>query len=303
MAKKPALARGLDSIFSDNTPSDGGSGGVLKLRISDVEPKSDQPRKDFDPEALSQLADSIAANGVLQPILVREVGSGGMYQIIAGERRWRASKLAGLLEIPAIVMDADDLTTAQIAIIENIQRTDLNPYEEACAFRDLAKGFGLTQEEVSARLGKSRSAVANSLRLLDLPDPVAELLRSGELSAGHCRALLGLKDRSNMEELAKKIVAKNLSVRETEAAVRALNKARPKKEEDDEEVRVDYTNELERRVTDLCGRYCRITSKGRRKTVTVEYGGEDDLEELLSAICGKNITVREISVSEILLIR
>lgn len=290
MAKKPALARGLDSIFSDNTPSDGGSGGVLKLRISDVEPKSDQPRKDFDPEALSQLADSIAANGVLQPILVREVGSGGMYQIIAGERRWRASKLAGLLEIPAIVMDADDLTTAQIALIENIQRTDLNPYEEACAYRDLAKGFGLTQEEVSARLGKSRSAVANSLRLLDLPDPVAELLRSGELSAGHCRALLGLKDRSNMEELAKKIVAKNLSVRETEAAVRALNKARPKKEEDDEEVRVDYTNELERRVTDLCGRYCRITSKGRRKTVTVEYGGEDDLEELLSAICGQNIT-------------
>lgn len=290
MAKKPALARGLDSIFSDNTPSDGGSGGVLKLRISDVEPKSDQPRKDFDPEALSQLADSIAANGVLQPILVREVGSGGMYQIIAGERRWRASKLAGLLEIPAIVMDADDLTTAQIALIENIQRTDLNPYEEACAYRDLAKGFGLTQEEVSARLGKSRSAVANSLRLLDLPDPVAELLRSGELSAGHCRALLGLKDRSNMEELAKKIVAKNLSVRETEAAVRALNKARPKKEEDDEQVRVDYTNELERRVTDLCGRYCRITSKGRRKTVTVEYGGEDDLEELLSAICGKNIT-------------
>lgn len=263
---------------------------MLKLRISDVEPKSDQPRKDFDPEALSQLADSIAANGVLQPILVREVGSGGMYQIIAGERRWRASKLAGLLEIPAIVMDADDLTTAQIALIENIQRTDLNPYEEACAYRDLAKGFGLTQEEVSARLGKSRSAVANSLRLLDLPDPVAELLRSGELSAGHCRALLGLKDRSNMEELAKKIVAKNLSVRETEAAVRALNKARPKKEEDDEEVRVDYTNELERRVTDLCGRYCRITSKGRRKTVTVEYGGEDDLEELLSAICGKNIT-------------
>lgn len=290
MAKKPALARGLDSIFSDNTPSDGGSGGVLKLRISDVEPKSDQPRKDFDPEALSQLADSIAANGVLQPILVREVGSGGMYQIIAGERRWRASKLAGLLEIPAIVMDADDLTTAQIALIENIQRTDLNPYEEACAYRDLAKGFGLTQEEVSARLGKSRSAVANSLRLLDLPDPVAELLRSGELSAGHCRALLGLKDRSNMEELAKKIVAKNLSVRETEAAVRALNKARPKKEEDDEKVRVDYTNELERRVTDLCGRYCRITSKRRRKTVTVEYGGEDDLEELLSAICGKNIT-------------
>ena len=290
MAKKPALARGLDSIFSDNTPSDGGSGGVLKLRISDVEPKSDQPRKDFDPEALSQLADSIAANGVLQPILVREVGSGGMYQIIAGERRWRASKLAGLLEIPAIVMDADDLTTAQIALIENIQRTDLNPYEEACAYRDLAKGFGLTQEEVSARLGKSRSAVANSLRLLDLPDPVAELLRSGELSAGHCRALLGLKDRSNMEELAKKIAARNLSVRETEAAVRTLNKARPKKEEDDEEVRVDYTNELERRVTDLCGRYCRITSKGRRKTVTVEYGGEDDLEELLSAICGKNIT-------------
>lgn len=288
MAKKTALARGLDSIFSDNTPFAGEGGGILKLRISDVEPKGDQPRKDFDPEALSQLADSIAANGVLQPILVRET-RGGMYQIIAGERRWRASKLAGLLEIPAIVMDADDLTTAQIALIENIQRKDLNPFEEAQAYRELIDGFGLTQEEVSSRLGKSRSAVANSMRLLELPEPVAEKLRSGALSAGHCRALLGLRDRSAMDALADRVVARNLSVRETEAAVKSLNKAKPKHEEKAEGVSVDYVAELERRVTGLSGRYCKIAARGQRKTVTVEYDDENDLEALLSAICGKSI--------------
>lgn len=288
MAKKPALARGLDSIFSDNTPFENAGGGILKLRISDVEPKGDQPRKDFDPEALSQLADSIAANGVLQPILVRET-RGGMYQIIAGERRWRASKLAGLSEIPAIVMDADDLTTAQIALIENIQRKDLNPFEEAQAYRELIDGFGLTQEEVSSRLGKSRSAVANAMRLLELPEPVAEKLRGGVLSAGHCRAMLGLRDRSAMAALAERVVARNLSVRETEAAVKSLNRAKPPKDGGAGGVKVDYAAELERRVTGLSGRYCKISTGGRRKTVTVEYDDENDLEALLSAICGKSI--------------
>ncbi len=288
MAKKPALARGLDTLFSDNAPASSES-GITTLRIFDVEPKGDQPRKEFDTEALSQLADSIAANGVLQPILVRE-RDGGMYQIIAGERRWRASKMAGLSEIPAIVMEADDLLTAEIALIENLQRENLNPYEEAEAYRALIDSFDLTQEEVSAKIGKSRSAIANSMRLLDLPENIAVYLRDGSLSAGHCRALLGLRDKSAMDTLAKRVVARNLSVRETEAAVKAMNKAKPSEEKEAAPLRVDYVAELERRVTGLSGRYCKITSRGKRKTVTLEYSSEDDLEALLGTICGAKIT-------------
>lgn len=288
MAKKPALARGLDSIFSDNTPASA-EGGITKLRIFDVEPKSDQPRKDFDTEALSRLADSIAANGVLQPVLVRE-REGGMYQIIAGERRWRASKMAGLTEIPAIVMEADDLLTAELALIENLQRENLNPYEEAEAYRALIDSFDLTQEEVAAKIGKSRSAIANSMRLLELPDSIADYLRDGTLTAGHCRALLGLRDKIAIDTLANRVVARNLSVRETEAAVKAMNKARPKNDDEIEPLRVDYVAELERRVTGLSGRYCKITSKGKRKTVTLEYSSEEDLEELLGTICKAKIT-------------
>ena len=286
MAKKPALGRGLDMIFSDNTPEENG-GGVVKLRLSDVEPNGDQPRQQFDQEALSQLADSIAANGVLQPILVRPA-TGGTYQIIAGERRWRASKLAGLLEIPAIIMETDDLKTAQLALIENLQREDLNPYEEAKAYKALLTEYSLTQEEIATTLGKSRSAVANSLRLLDLPDEISVLLRDGSLSAGHCRALLGLRDKSNIGALAARVIARNLSVRETESAVKALNRKKPDTEHDDG-ISVNYVAELERRVTGLCGRYCKIAAKGARKTVTVEYSDEKDLEELLSTLCGRSI--------------
>ncbi len=292
MAKKRSFseARGLDNLFSENERTANG-GGVVKLRLSDVEPKADQPRKDFDEELLLSLSESIAQNGVIQPILVRP-SLGGMYQIIAGERRWRASKLAGLSDIPAIIMEADELHTAELALIENLQRENLNPYEEAEAFRMLMSGFDLTQEEVSARLGKSRSAVANALRLLELPEAVAVYLRNGTLSAGHCRALLGLKDKDAIPALAEQIIAKNLSVRETEAAVKAQNKqsTRKPKEEDTASVSVDYVAELEKKVTGLCGRYCKIKTKGARKTVTIEYGGEGDLEALLSAICGTKIT-------------
>ncbi|MBR6650118.1 MAG: ParB/RepB/Spo0J family partition protein [Clostridia bacterium] len=287
MAKKTGLGRGLDFIFDDNSIESDGS-GVTSLRISDVEPKSDQPRKNFDNEALSQLADSIAANGVLQPILVRESES-GYYQIIAGERRWRASKLAGLTEIPAIVMEADDLKTAQIALIENIQREDLNAYEEAKAYRALIDQFELTQEDVAGRLGKSRSSIANSLRLLDLPEEISDLLQSDKLSAGHCKALLGLRDRSKIRALAEKIINNNLSVREAEALVRKANK--PEKEEEEiAPLKVDYVAELEKKVTGLTGRYCKIQTKGQRKTVSIEYGGDGDLEKLLSILCGKDIT-------------
>lgn len=287
MAKKPALGRGLDMIFSDNTPTPS-QDSVVKLRLSQVEPKSDQPRQHFDPEALSQLADSIAANGVLQPILVREEEN-GLYQIIAGERRWRASKLAGLTEIPALILEADDLRTAQLALIENLQREDLNPYEEAQAYQTLLTQFDLTQEDVAGRLGKSRSAIANSLRLLDLPECIAGMLREGKLSAGHCRALLGLKDKTGIEALAQRIVARNLSVRETEAAVKAQNK-RPAPIPKEEGVQVNYVAELEHKVTEITGRWCRIAAKGARKTLSIEFSDENDLESLLETVCGKKIT-------------
>lgn len=288
MAKKNALGRGLDTIFSDNTP-DASPGGISSLRISDVEPKVDQPRQDFDTQALEALADSILQNGVLQPILVRESG-GGLYQIIAGERRWRASKMAGLTEIPAIIMEADELKTAQLALIENIQREDLNPVEEAEAYRTLMTSFDLTQEEVASKVGKSRSAVANSMRLLELPEAVAKYLRDGILSAGHCRALLGLRNREMIGEIADRAVQKSLSVRETEKAVKDANKEKKEAKETSDALSVNYVAELERKVTGSCGRYCKINSRGKRKTVTVEYTGDGDLETLLSAICGKDIT-------------
>jgi ParB family chromosome partitioning protein len=254
-----------------------------------VEPKADQPRKFFDSEALSQLADSIAANGVLQPILVRET-FGGRYQIIAGERRWRASKLAGLSEIPAIILEADDLKVAQIALIENLQRENLNAYEEAQAYKALSDEYSLTQEEISLKIGKSRSAVANSLRLLDLPDEISQLLREDKLSAGHCRALLGLKDRKMALSLAEKMIARGMSVRDAEALVRAANKKKPEKDEDEiEAIVVDYTAELEKKVTGLTGRYCKIQSKGARKTVSFEFADDEDLEEILSLICKTDI--------------
>ena len=290
MAKKMSLGRGLDSIFGDNEIETKDS-QVQKVRIGMIEPKADQPRQHFDNEALSQLADSIAIHGVLQPILVRPSSRAGFYQIIAGERRWRASKLAGLSEVPVIVVDADELQTAQFALIENLQREDLDAWEEGAAYSRLMRDFGLTQEEVSVKLGKSRSAVANSLRLLDLPEDVVELLRSKQLSAGHCRALLGLKDKEQMFALANRAVARNLSVREVEAAVKAANRTR--KEENGPEVdggvRVDYLAELEKRATSMIGRRVAIQSGKRKKILTVEYQTNEDLEELLTKLCGNEI--------------
>ena len=219
MAKKNSgLGRGLDAIFLNNALSEEPShseDAIARLKISMVDPKSDQPRKYFDKEALEQLADSIVENGLLQPILVREYGD-GRYQIIAGERRFRASKIAGLTEIPAIVLDKDDKKAAQIALIENIQREDLNPLEEALAYKSLADEYDMTQEELSIKVGKSRSAIANSVRLLDLPDEVLTLVASKELSAGHARTILGLKKKDAMILLAQRAVEEGLSVRTLE---------------------------------------------------------------------------------------
>jgi len=283
MAKKLSLGRGLDTIFSDNTIEE--SGGVKTVRLSEVEPNPEQPRKQFAEEALSELADSIRENGVLQPLLVRERREGS-YEIIAGERRWRASRLAGLEEVPVIVMEADDLKAAQIALIENLQREDLDPFEESAAYRALMDGFHLTQEEVARRVGKSRPAVANALRLLDLPEETVALIASGALSAGHGRALLGLRDPDAINQMAREAAEKSWSVRETEAAVKKASRPGQKKEESPE--KVDYTADLERRATALSGRIVRI-GRGGKKTVTVEYQDNEDLEELLIALCGEGI--------------
>ena len=293
MAKNKGLGRGLDAIFLDNAVDDSGEAknGVLSVSISQVDPKIDQPRRTFDSESLAGLADSISANGVLQPILVRKVDD--RYEIIAGERRFRASKLAGLNEIPVIVLEADDLAAAKFALIENLQREDLNPYEEARAYSMLMKEYRLSQEEISVQIGKSRSAIANSLRLLDLPDEIVRMLVEGMLTAGHGRALLGLRDKSQMIPLAERCVNRNLSVRDVEAAVKAANKAYGQKiadtEEEDSGVKVDYIHSLETRFTNFTGRRCKISTSKNKKMFQLEYRDNEDLEDLLKKLAGAGI--------------
>lgn len=292
MAKKPAgLGKGFDNIFYDNSVED--KGGITKLRISQIEPKADQPRRVFEGEALAELADSIAAHGVLQPILVREIAD-GHYQIIAGERRYRASKMAGLTEVPVIVLDKDDLEVAQISLIENIQREDLNPIEEAQAYRTLIENYNLTQEEVSLKVGKGRSTITNSLRLLDLSDDVVTMLSAGELSAGHARALLALKDKSKEVPLAAKLVAGGLSVRVAEDLVRKENKLTVKAEAEGDEVpeiglEIDYYDELAKKAMELIGRRVKISHKGVAKSVSISFEDNEDLEILLKKLCGDDI--------------
>ena len=288
MAKKNSgLGRGLDAIFLDNAlieSENGGEDKIATLKLSLIDPKSDQPRKYFDKEALEQLASSILENGLLQPILVREYGD-GRYQIIAGERRFRASKLAGLSEIPAIVLDRDDRKAAEIALIENVQREDLNPLEEALGYKALAEEYDMTQEELSLKVGKSRSAIANTLRLLDLPDEVLTLVASKELSAGHARTLLGLKERDEMILLAQICIENDLSVRALELEVKRLNK--PIKVTPPKEIPfVDYFRELELKVQSHLGRRVKIEEKGKKKTITLTYEDNEDLDEIIKLLCG-----------------
>ena len=295
MAKRSSgLGRGLDAIFLDNTiveNTQDKENSINTLKISLVDPKSDQPRKYFDKEALEELSNSIIENGLLQPILVREYGDGGRYQIIAGERRFRACKLAGLTEIPAIVLNRDDKAAAQIALIENIQREDLNPLEEALAYKSLKDEYDMTQEELSERIGKSRSAIANSIRLLDLPEEILTMVASKELSAGHARTLLGVKDKEDMILLAQFAVEQDLSVRQLEEQVKKMNKKKKPIEEEtsEEEVPfVDYFREMELRIQRQLGRKVKIEDKGKKKTLTLFYEDNEDLDELLKAICGKD---------------
>ena len=295
MAKKNSLGRGLDSLFLENDEPDTGS--VSMLRVSDIEPNPLQPRKTFDNEALAQLADSISRHGLLQPIAVR-TNECGFYRIIAGERRWRAAKMAGLIEIPAIIYDMDDKKAAELALIENLQREDLNPIEEALAFRALIDDYVMTQEECANQIGKSRSAVANSLRLLDLPEAVVSMVANGDLSAGHARAILSLIKEEDKLSLAQRVLERSMSVRETEAAAKALNelaKEEAKNTEkapapDDHAARMaqSYLRALEQRVTENLGRKFRIleAQDGKQKKIEIAYENSDDLEALLKLLCG-----------------
>ncbi|MBO4213106.1 MAG: ParB/RepB/Spo0J family partition protein [Clostridia bacterium] len=285
---KNALGRNFYDIIGDNTLDDK-KGSVDTIRLADIEPRKDQPRKTFDRESLEALAESISKYGVLQPIIVRENAAlPGLYEIIAGERRWRAAKLAGLSEIPAVVFSGDELKSAQVSLVENLQREDLNPVEEALAYKKLIDDFGLTQDAVAKEVGKSRPAVANSLRLLDLPKEVLEMLKDGELSAGHARALLGLDDETDVVPLAEKIVSKDLSVREVEAAVKKLNA----KEDFEEPVNLAdnqiklYMKELENRARETLGRRVKISHSSKKKSIEIEYETNDDLEALLKTLCG-----------------
>ena len=293
--KKPSgLGRGFYDIFNDNNLADAKKGAAEMVRISAIDPRHDQPRKTFEREALESLADSIAAHGVLQPIIVRENPvAEGTYEIIAGERRWRAAKMAGLSEIPAVIFDGDELHAAQLAMIENIQREDLNPVEEALGYGALIDRFGLTQDQLAKQVGKSRSAITNMLRLLDLPEEVLELLRSGDLKEGHARALLGLDEEAHMILLANRTVASGLSVREVEAAVKRMNALADKEYADvvdpaTTQVKL-HMKELEKRAMSALGRKVRISRSTHKKVVELTYDDDSDLEALLLALCGENI--------------
>lgn len=294
MAKSQSgLGRDFYSILDDNV-IETSQGGQTTVQISKIEPRKDQPRQDFDQNALQALADSIAEHGVLQPIIIREYEGtlAGNYEIIAGERRWRAAKMAGLSEIPAIIFTGDDLKVAQVALIENLQRQDLNAVEEALAYKALIDRFRMTQEEVARQVGKNRSTIANLLRLLELPDEVLIMLRDGKISMGHARALLALEDTDDMIALAERIWTKDLSVREVEATVRRMLAAAedvPTAEDDGQLQRKVYMKDLEQRVMTRMGRKVRIHQTGRKHTVELTYENDEDLEDLLKRIAGEDV--------------
>ncbi len=281
MAKKKAelgLGRGLNALLGDPVLQDQGEGSV-SLPISQVEPGLNQPRKRFDPEALAELADSIREHGIIQPLTVRRLSS-GYYQIIAGERRWRAAKQAGLDEVPAVIIEADDRKVMEIGLIENLQREDLNPAEEARGYQVLMTEYGMTQEQVAQRMGKSRPAVTNALRLLNLPEDLMALMEEGKLSAGHARALLGAPTPALQRQGAKAVLDKGLSVRQTEALVKALQKEKKPRVRSEDMLAI-YLADLEKNLGSQLGRKVHIQHRGKKGKLELEYYSEDDLETLL----------------------
>ena len=281
MAKMKGLGKGLDALLGDDFTNEPEVKSSLFLPISQVESCAAQPRKQFDPDALADLADSIRQHGIIQPLTVRKLQS-GYYQIIAGERRWRAARMAGLRQVPVVVIEADDRKAMELAMIENLQREDLNPMEEAEGYRTLMEQYGLTQEETSQRVGKSRSAVANALRLLHLSDEVRTLVEEGKLSGGHARALVPLT--AELQKKAAAVIIKDdLSVRQTELLVKKLTADKPQKPAKDAGS-VDYAAEAARELSERLGRPCKIVTGRKKGRLELEYYGVDDLNALLDAL-------------------
>lgn len=287
MAAKKGLGTGLDVLFGDSSREEEKPQGVLELPIAKVEPRDNQPRTVFDEEALSELADSIREYGVIQPVTVRKLDS-GYYQLIAGERRWRAARLAGLTEIPARVIEADDKLTTELALVENLQREDLNPVEEAQGYRTLMEEYGLTQDEAAQRVGKSRPAVANALRLLSLAPEVLQFVEQGLLSAGHARALVTVKPEELQIDAARQVMKNGLSVRRTEELAKRLMRAPKPEAVDDGAIRVDYAAEVTRRLERALGRRVLLSENGKKGRIVLEYYGADDRERLIEALAGLN---------------
>ena len=282
MATQKGLGKGLGALFGDiNEQTETPAEGAVSLPLQKIEPNPLQPRKTFDPDELASLAESIRMHGIIQPLTVRKLPS-GFYQIIAGERRWRAARMAGLSEVPAIVIEADDRKAMELAMIENLQREDLNPIEEAEGYRVLTEQYGMTQDECAQRVGKSRPTVANALRLLGLTEPVRAMAEDGRLSAGHARALLGLNSKQQ-QAAAETVIKDALSVRQTELLVKKLTAEKKEKPVKDA-LSVNYVEEAARELGEKLGRPCRIINGKKKGRVELEYYGTDDLNALLDAL-------------------
>ena len=283
--EKKGLGTGLAALFGDDDFEESSS-ELLTLPIAKVEPRREQPREYFDEEALQELAESIAQFGLIQPIVVRKLPS-GYYQIIAGERRWRASRMAGLSEVPVRVIEADDVRTAQLALVENLQREDLNPIEEAKGYKALIEIYGLTQEEAAKSVGKSRPAITNSMRLLSLSEPVLELVEKGKLSAGHARALIPIENAKKQLDAAKEVMEKALSVRKTEALAARLQKDEDSVQVKKSGIKVDYALEISNQLSAVLGRKVRLVEAKKGGRIELEYYDSDDREVLIEKL--KNI--------------
>ena len=282
MASQKGLGKGLGALLGDFNDMPSEKSPYQILPIYKIEPNPDQPRQDFDEEELQRLAESIAEHGIVQPLTVREI-TGGYYQIIAGERRWRAARLANLKEVPAVIIEADDRKAMELALIENLQRQDLNPVEEALGYQSLMDDYGFTQEQTAQRVGKSRPTVANSLRLLNLCPEVLEVVRKGALSAGHARAVLTLKTAKKQQEAAQKICALDLSVRQAELLCKNLEKE-PIKKEEAPLTSIDYVAECEKNLSKHLGRGVKIINGKRKGKFELEFYGQEDLQTLLDAL-------------------
>ena len=285
MASQKGLGKGLGALLGDFTEEPAVQSGLKTLPLHKIEPNPDQPRRDFDPEELEELAESIRTHGIIQPLTVREMPN-GYYQIIAGERRWRASRLAGLDEVPVRVIEADDRKTAELALVENLQREDLNPIEEAKGYKTLIEEFGLTQEEAAKSVGRSRPSITNALRLLSLSPKVLEMVEKNELSAGHARALISIANDKKQLDAAMEVREKGLSVRKTEQLAAKLTKEPAQEKQEDRKISVDYAAEISDQLSKTLGRKVKLTDGKRTGKIEIEFYGADDRENLIDLLRG-----------------